>query len=416
MEASPKHGILLFTGLRKHGVNLKGPRHMVLKRARGKQAPDVGHVRATAKRKSKQGLSNRARFCQTCDCLKKDGPRHKHDFPDHILVPLTAEQKGEQDAGEKQDDEAPFFTFGKYKHKSFSWVKAHHPSYFMWLFQERFSLFRKYTWLSNALVTAGIFPESLLKEETAGDRKAREIIDSWHHETGRASPAERNVESVAENVVEVTVPSPKKPESERKKQRAITLFKSIPPEQRDDAYVSKAARRALVPQSRSGLHLKRSSPVSLTLAMLEDGVFEDLRGRPCQADTCKQWGTSEDSVLGRLSSTADGRVPGNNITSKAVSYRCLRCRSRHSVTTFNPLFPSQEGHGSWGASMAVFTYFMTVEGYTLTHIARELDVSEGYVRLWMARARYIMALDAERRQKEIVFGNLPDPRPFQFTD
>ena len=85
---------------------------------------------------------------------------------------------------------------------------------------------------------------------------------------------------------------------------------------------------------------------------------------------------------------------------------CQRCRARHSVTEFNPLFPTCEGHGSWGASMAIFTVFMTVEGHSLTQIVRELGVSEPYARIWMSRARFIMAMDAEKRQAEIVFGQL----------
>ena len=49
---------------------------------------------------------------------------------------------------------------------------------------------------------------------------------------------------------------------------------------------------------------------------------------------------------------------------------------------------------------------MTVEGHSLTQIVRELGVSEPYARIWMSRARFIMAMDAEKRQAEIVFGQL----------
>ena len=51
--------------------------------------------------------------------------------------------------------------------------------------------------------------------------------------------------------------------SEKKQQRARTLFKSVPEAQRAKAWSEKPARKALEPQSRNGLEPKRYSPVEL---------------------------------------------------------------------------------------------------------------------------------------------------------
>ena len=81
-------------------------------------------------------------------------------------------------------------------------------------------------------------------------------------------------------------------------------------------------------------------------------------------------------------------------------------RARHSVIetlSFRTVRATEAG-----ACQAIFTVFMTVEveGHSLTQIVRELGVSEPYTRIWTSRTRFIMAMDAEKRQAEIVFGQL----------
>ncbi|CAJ1346469.1 unnamed protein product, partial [Effrenium voratum] len=110
---------------------------------------------------------------------------------------------------------------------------------------------------------------------------------------------------------------PKLAESLKHRQRAITSFKSIPPEQKTLCYEHKVARRALVAQARCGLELKRASPLQLTVAMIEDGVLEALEGKAAQ---CKQWGMETEAILDQLTATVDGKSKGENISLHNICY------------------------------------------------------------------------------------------------
>ena len=94
---------------------------------------------------------------------------------------------------------------------------------------------------------------------------------------------------------------------------------------------------------------------------------------------------------------------------------CLKCRVRHSVTGNNPLFPTDNlqpgGHGSYSPSFVIFVMHMVVMDCSLTHICRELGVSEPWARMWAARTRFIMAMSAEWLQQNIVFGQLENESP-----
>lgn len=109
--------------------------------------------------------------------------------------------------------------------------------------------------------------------------------------------------------------------NEKKRQRAETLFKSVPEAQQAKAWSEKPARKALEPQSRTGLELKRFSPVELVQAMIADGILLDLQGSPCESQSCRQWGTVITPVLGKLSASENGRTPGQDIDLHNVCYR-----------------------------------------------------------------------------------------------
>ena len=70
----------------------------------------------------------RARFCDTCQCLKHDGPRHHHDAS-HIVRPLTQEEAEAAVPSQRSRDKAAQadvyrFTFGKHKGRTLAQVTA----------------------------------------------------------------------------------------------------------------------------------------------------------------------------------------------------------------------------------------------------------------------------------------------------
>ena len=102
------------------------------------------------------------------------------DHPNHEVARLTDEQRQHFEAREEAvDGPADVLTFGKYKGKSLAWVKEKHPSYFLWIYQERRSLFTNYKWLRQAILDAGIFSEELSLLEDQADDQARLVIDGW---------------------------------------------------------------------------------------------------------------------------------------------------------------------------------------------------------------------------------------------
>lgn len=134
----------------------------------------------TSRRKKSTTLSSRARYCLTCKGLKRDGPRHQHDNPSHKLRFLTAEKKRTFGAQvETEQTRATTFTFGKYKGKTFAWVKENAPSYFMWVWRERDSLFKKYSTLQQSPVTEGIFSEEVLAAGRDHEKAALHVGCVW---------------------------------------------------------------------------------------------------------------------------------------------------------------------------------------------------------------------------------------------
>ena len=77
--------------------------------------------------------TSRWRYCETCRAIKKDGPGHKHDHPDHKVVKLGPEQLQEAVAHVEQHEQRGVtsrgtFNFGKYKGKTVERVKKEAPS------------------------------------------------------------------------------------------------------------------------------------------------------------------------------------------------------------------------------------------------------------------------------------------------
>lgn len=84
--------------------------------------------------KPKRPLGDRARYCETCKQVRKDGPRHKFDNPSHKLRKLTPEEKAQFPSPPQTGEYV--FNFGKRKKKTLAWVKERHPSYFPRLIRE----------------------------------------------------------------------------------------------------------------------------------------------------------------------------------------------------------------------------------------------------------------------------------------
>ena len=119
----------------------------------------------------------------------------------------------------------------------------------------------------------------------------------------------------------------------------------------------------------------------------------------------------------------EAKVTGKDTDAKDIAYRCLRCRTRHSVVYGNTFFPSISGghyppqqlglfpcrvcgEGCSSSSRAsarygAWVYRCTALKVSLTQICLELGVAEPTARGYMSRARQLMAMDEERRQGEM---------------
>ena len=241
-------------------------------------------------------------------------------------------------------------------------------------------MFSKYRWLRQAILDAGIFSEELLLREDQADDQARLVIAGWQGVATASQDGALADEVGVESAALV----------ERQTQR------------REETLASQEKK---TPEGDNPLQVRAAS--AKVRALVEQGCAQGAR------TSAAPWlgqavGMSGKALLGRLCAAEEGKMCGKNISLKTVFYRCLWCRTKASVTARNAFLPDQEGHGSWGPSMAVLVVFMTVEGYRLTDIVRELNVSEPYARLWMSRARFVLAMDAEKRQKDTCFGQLDD--------
>ena len=213
--------------------------------------------------------------------------------------------------------------------------------------------------LKQALISEGLFPESLLNIEDEKERckRALEVIQSWQAPEDDVSDSKQIVPTTVASeeapLVAVTEAAKSGKQTEKKKRHQ----KYMHPSQQTVAYAQKQ-RNALVERKHAGQELHRLSALDFAKAMREYGLFEDLTGQPCQKPECstaKGFGAEGGSVLGGLSASYAGRIPGSDITLKDCCYRCLKCRERVPVTLGNVYFPPTARGG-----------------YGPTHLVREL--------------------------------------------
>ena len=307
--------------------------------------------------KPERPLGNRARWCETCGQVRKDGPRHRFDHPTHVMRSLTSEERKQFPETENTGDAGEYvFDFGKFKKKSISWVQKHHPSYFAWLVRER--VYDKRPNLQEALLKNGLFPATLLEEADSKlrDEQAKRIVDSWD-ETEEFAVVGPVVPPSAGDSPDIADGS--KGKGKRKeltpKQRAkqVAHLKYMAPQQREEDYKLKPKRAALLDRAHSTMDLMRMSPLDFTQTMVAYGLFEDLEGQACRKGTsCQFRGWNQESQLGKLCASDIGKQSGQPFGVNAVYYRCRRCRDRSSVVTRNIYFPSCGG-GSYGPEQLV---------------------------------------------------------------
>ena len=327
---------------------MKRPSH-VAKRASKKERVVL---KSALEKPKKVGL--RAKWCETCNQLKRDGPRHKFDFPSHTLRPLVAAER-EAYAEELSQDHEYKLDFGKHKKKSLVWIRTHAPSYIAWMVRER--VYDKRPQLKEALVSQGFFPDSLLNivDEKERCTRALSVIDSWQSDK-KDEPTEKAVPSdVDKTLVEDTsevVPAEEKETKKKNSEKKQRHLKYMHPDQQTEAYANRT-RLSLVERKHTGQQLHRMSALQFAQVMVEYGLLEDLTGVPCPYEDCsdkkqqKGYGSGGGSVLGGLSASSLGKSPGYEITLKDCCYRCLRCRRRVGVTANNVVFPptARGGYG-----------------------------------------------------------------------
>ena len=281
----------------------------------------------------KRKLSTRAKFCETCGQVRLDGPRHKFTFPSHVLRRLTPEWKDKFCLEEDQSGSYRL-DFGKHKKRSVQWLQKEVPSYIAWIVRER--IYAQRPKLKQPLISEGLFPESLLNVEDEKERckRALEVIQSWRAPEDDVSDSKHIVPTTVASeeapLVAVTDLAKTGKQTEKKKRHQKYMH---PSSQQTVAYAQKQ-RNALV-------ELHRLSALDFAKAMREYGLFEDLIGQPCQKPECstaKGFGAEGGSVLGGLSASSTGRIPGSDITLKDCCYRCLKCREGVPVTLGNVYF------------------------------------------------------------------------------
>lgn len=191
-----------------------------------------------------------------------------------------------------------------------------------------------------------------------------------------------------------------------KKQAAVvSRLKYTQVQLRTAAYEDRASKMTRAPLSRDFLGISRATPEALTLAMLEDGLLDDLTGVPCPRQECQESPTegflSSKKALGKL---CFNNCRSNNITTKTAYHRCDACRGRQGVHLHNPIFEDFCGKGSLGLNYALLAMWNCVEGVPIAITVRQLNIHEGLCAHYYRRANVIMAAEAHRKQKQLVWG------------
>jgi hypothetical protein len=171
-------------------------------------------------------------------------------------------------------------------------------------------------------------------------------------------------------------------------------------------YESRAPQMSRAPLKRCFLSMGRASPKSLVGMLVEDNLLSDLQGVPwpraqCQASSQEGY-ISSGKTLGRLCFNA-GKGP--DISTLSVYHKCDVCGVRQSVALHNSVFDGFfRGGGSYGVTYAVLAFWNCVEGVSMSITVRQLNIGEELCTKLYWRASVIMALEAHRLQKQLVWG------------
>ena len=148
------------------------------------------------------------------------------------------------------------------------------------------------------------------------------------------------------------------------------------------------------PQSVTGHDLVRMSAKAMAEYGVRCEVLEDLQGHRCPNPKC----IGKRSVLGGL----EGRCDVFPLTSASARYKCRRCGTPWTVHHGNPMFGKRDL-----VEVAVYSWWMFIQGASLTLTALHTGRSEDLIRRYYHQAILVCAFDAECRQARMKFGGHP---------
>ncbi|CAK0805234.1 unnamed protein product, partial [Prorocentrum cordatum] len=171
-------------------------------------------------------------------------------------------------------------------------------------------------------------------------------------------------------------------------------------------YVERAKKMARAPIDTDFVQMARWSPEEFVHYLVSAGILHDLKGTPCPRGKCQSSKKSSfleggEKELGQLRCNAE---KGQDIIIETAWHACGVCRVHQSVALHNPLFSGLLGKGSKGVSMCVMAWWLAAEGVPESVAVRQLNIHEGVVQGYYARARAIMSAAAIRMQRGIRWG------------
>ncbi|CAK0793904.1 unnamed protein product, partial [Prorocentrum cordatum] len=168
-------------------------------------------------------------------------------------------------------------------------------------------------------------------------------------------------------------------------------------------YEERAKKMARAPIDTDFVQMARWSPEEFVHYLVSAGILHDLKGTPCPRGKCQSSKKSSflegaEKELGQLRCNAE---KGQDIIIETAWHACGVCRVHQSVALHNPLFSGLLGKGSKGVSMCVMAWWLAAEGVPESVAVRQLNIHEGVVQGYYARARAIMSAAAIRMQRGI---------------
>ena len=344
--------------------------------------------------------------------------------------------------GAERPPAAYFFTFGRFKKKpqrSLDWVIANRPKYVThFLCHESNLVYRQYPDLALALYERGYISAEKLQavpvppgvdagaylaatETTAPPpekppgmaervrrKRKRKLLLEKHNCTQCGGSDHNDYTCVAgsgAHLSRLRVSDAYNKAGQEAKKKASDLYTNA--EQVSEASRQRPSHHARAPSLRTYGALWRAPPLLFAKWQVEDGLFYNLKGRPCFDPRCR----FEDSVLGPMVGSKQLDLSAEmvtlDITRDTVCYRCCHCRWRWSVVYGHPLF-LPIGHGSKGATPKVLTWWSWNEDKTATTVSRELGIDVELVSSWFREAELVAEHDALARQRAMKFGGRGD--------